>query len=552
MNSAIRNRVKIKRNDIYALLVGFILSCCQIVGRAFINGGGHVYLRDYTMYLKIIGVTLIVTVPIMIIYRVIRYFSFVDNIIERKLTILFAKVGRKAFFLTFLLLLICYLPIFLYVFPGYYAYDGPTQIYDLLHNHSWSAAHPIFHTAILGVCFFIGNALFGSYTAGLALYSAVCALAAAMVFSYVCKYMADMKIPKVIIVLSFIYFALNPLIQLYLFVTTKDMLYALSMLLLFLFSVDIMLNPGRFFTSAFRIIRFILMVIIMCFLRNQGIYIMCLFAPFFVIACKGHRIKSLLVIVSSILIVWGIQGPISSFLNIAPSNFREALSVPMQQLVRVVHFAPESLAEEEKDYIHELIAEEGITGYLPFISDPVKSYFDIQVFKDDPVKFAKIYLAVGMNNINIYFDSFLWGSLGYYYIGNTNNLDYGYWTRVLDFLRPDSKSMTFIEISKHNFFPLYGRYFEKIESGAFLRLPFFSIVCGNALPFFIMLFVLGYLFFSRKYKLAVPLILLFAYWLTLLIGPVVLLRYTLPLMISAPAVVSLLFLKTETENNIVV
>ena len=53
-----------------------------------------------------------------------------------------------------------------------------------------------------------------------------------------------------------------------------------------------------------------------------------------------------------VVIVKIITGPITSYFNIVPSNPREALSVPIQQIARVLTLKPDSVSPEEKEIIY--------------------------------------------------------------------------------------------------------------------------------------------------------------------------------------------------------
>ena len=95
---------------------------------------------------------------------------------------------------------------------------------------------------------------------------------------------------------------------------------------------------------------------------------------------------------------------------------------------RVWHEAPESLTREEKAYIETLILPEALDGYVRVNADPVKSGFQTNVVKEDPLKFVGTWAGIGAKEPLIYLDSFLMGNWGYWYPGETQ-----YWISYIMF-----------------------------------------------------------------------------------------------------------------------
>ena len=92
--------------------------------------------------------------------------------------------ARKAF----MAILACYVPMFLVLFPGSFAYDVPFQL-EQVFTGRYSTHHPLLHTLLLGGCVKLGQAL-GSINLGAALYSAVQMTALAACFAAACASIA--------------------------------------------------------------------------------------------------------------------------------------------------------------------------------------------------------------------------------------------------------------------------------------------------------------------------------------------------------------------------
>ena len=97
---------------------------------------------------------------------------------------------KKEGLIVFGLLLVCWLPAFLAVYPGVFGNDGPVEILQFFaDNHELTAHHPLAHILMLAVCFMAGHALTGDYNAGMVIYCVIQALAMAGCFTYVLLWM---------------------------------------------------------------------------------------------------------------------------------------------------------------------------------------------------------------------------------------------------------------------------------------------------------------------------------------------------------------------------
>ena len=85
---------------------------------------------------------------------------------------------------SFCVLLLCYLPMFVIMYPGIMGYDSPYQMTQAL-SGKYSTHHPLLHTLMLG---FFGrmNAVMGSFSRAMALYTLTQMSLLAFFFSRAC------------------------------------------------------------------------------------------------------------------------------------------------------------------------------------------------------------------------------------------------------------------------------------------------------------------------------------------------------------------------------
>ena len=120
------------------------------------------------------------------------------------------KNDKAGFIITFVLILISWIPVFLAAFPGIYAYDAVTQTAEFYADAGLSGHHPIAHTALLWGLISLGRTLFGSYGAGMALYSIVQMLIMASIFAYVIHMLKKWNCPKIIRVCCLLFYMFVP------------------------------------------------------------------------------------------------------------------------------------------------------------------------------------------------------------------------------------------------------------------------------------------------------------------------------------------------------
>lgn len=448
-----------------------------------------------------------------------------------------------SWFVFFAMTMVVYLPVFLAVYPGIYSYDASIQVMQLYGVHPLTTHHPLLHSLYLYVCFQAGEILFHSYQAGMAMHALSQAVFMAAVFSFVLCRMRRRGAPVWLLVLSWAFLVLNPYVTVFSFVTTKDVVFGAFFLLAFDFALDLTSDPGRFLAEKRNSLVFFGTVIFLCLFRNQGIYVYWFFAgilvlAFFFTAVPKKTAARFLLGTLTVTAVWyALSGPVPQAFGIGKGDAREMLCVPMQQLARVWTEEPESLTEEEKNYIETVIDPLALEAYVRVNADPVKSGFRTEVLTQDPGKFLSVWSSVGRKNPDHYFDSFCMGNWGYWYPGQSQ-----YWIHYIlfdgAFLEPE---YNILNIHRNSHFPVLEQKLREITlTPVFDSVPLLSFLLNQAFPFWLMLTAALWSIWKKKYRNLFPLLLIFGYWGTLLLGPVTSLRYALPLIYCVPRMAELL------------
>ena len=154
-------------------------------------------------------------------------------------------------------------------------------------------------------------------------------------------------------------------------------------------------------------------------MRNNGYYAFILGILTIAVLNKAIRKEMLILLIAIILLVSGYQHLLFDGLGIKKSRTAEALSIPLQQIARVVAFAEVDLDDENFTILREVFPdiEELKTDYISIISDPVKheNVFESEVFDQDPVRYMKAWGRIGIQHPRAYVEAFLLQNYGYWY-----------------------------------------------------------------------------------------------------------------------------------------
>lgn len=403
-----------KRRWIICLCLSVIFACFYMIGQKY-------YTLKETEYAAKYMVTGFLGMTALLFGLSVWTFHFIETPRRhnhRSLGVRFSKFfalpEKKQFFVIQGLLLVCYIPAFLANYPGLYSFDGPMQVYQILYQDYLSAANPLLNSFLLGGSVWLGHAIFGSYNVGLAFYSWIQMICVTAAFAYAIRFFIRHDLPKWWIGISALFFALNPFFQVFVFTTIKENLFGAALLVLFLDTVDLLMDSETFFHKPALQIRYGVMALLMCLSRNQGIYLWVLTIPFLVWACKIHKMRLTGICVSVVAVYYALTGPLSTALNVHPANYIDAFSIPIQQVSRVMNQTPERVTDEQKQILSEIISLDAFEDYNPVTADPVKSQIHLDVAYENPMRYLKVYLEIGLNNPRAYVDAFFAVNYAYY------------------------------------------------------------------------------------------------------------------------------------------
>lgn len=495
----------------------------------------------------------IIFLAIAILLGILCVFDYLDeaDIYNQEKSVEKGKVKRKIFFVVFVLWGFT----FLALFPGVYGYDAPNQILQGLGETPLTSHHPIIHTGFLGGCVKIGEELFGSMELGLGIYSLLqmtfMCYVVTEISTFVWKKTGNRKLLYGTI-FFFIFLPIHPVLAVS---ATKDVIFAGIFVLTFLKVLEMVENPNSFCGNKKKIIEYIILIVFLCLFRNNGLYVMLFVLPFLLFFMGKYRKQMLTFTILAIVIFMIVQKSLFAVFDVEKGNgLREMLSIPCQQIARTYTNNPGSFSEKDKEILFELFPEDTFDtySYRPMISDSIKIYLDTEELKKNPTKYVGLYVQQGFKNPKSYVEGAMINCLALWY-PNKFYQDTRQYHPYLEVKMINAKdySDSYYELKRKSLLPFYCNWLEDVFLNAkWQRIPIISSMF--TVGTYTMLFVLWcILILKRKlYQYIVPASMIAGLLITIMLGPVSLVRYGYPLIMCAPILVMYLFVKRNTKYNV--
>ena len=443
------------------------------------------------------------------------------------------KSSIKEFFIYQALLIIGVIPTWLAAWPGFFCYDAETEVYEVM-TYKYSNHHPIVHELLLGNLFRVGYRINGSYNTGLILFLIFQLLIMTAISAYLLQTMKQVCVKKIPLVISGLFLSVFPPVSIYLVCSAKDVLFSGGVVLLFteLFRIDKRLSSIRQKKTMGILFAGTLLT---CFFRNNGIYALIVFAAVTFFLSRPYR-KVLPPIIIGIILYVAVTESLIAVLPAKRGEMKEFLSVPMQQLARVYNEDRDAFSDEDLETLYDLIPAVILDNYDPDCADDVKVNFLEDNFKADKGRFISLYFRTFFKSPVEYIKAFRY-MVDSYFIP---------WVPVTGYEGNQIGEMVYGEsayfqheienpCTAHSLFPAYNKVLRSMSLDiTWQKIPFLSLLLSPATYLWICI-VAFVVQIERKekdrmlrYFIPLPI------FLTVLLGPMALVRYVLYLFLLCP------------------
>lgn len=309
--------------------------------------------------------------------------------------------------------------LFLVEYPGNVTEDPFTQIGEMV-SGQYSNFNTFWHTMFFKQILTVGYAVFGDINAAMAFYCFVQSVVMAAAFTLCMSTLYLIGIPIFYLVFSFLIYSIMPYNIALSITIWKDVLFSAGALFLICSVYRIVYNLGRW--KAFNYISLVFGCILFGLSRNIGWYVFLISLPVLAFVLRKN-LKLVIALLSAFIFCWLLTNPVLSVLNISGDDYTESLSVPLQQVSRVIADGCE-LTEEETALISQVLDIEEVPQlYTNWLSDPIKVEFrsnNTAYFEENVGEYVKLWINLGLRYPSEYLKAWVDQTKGYW------NGGYGY------------------------------------------------------------------------------------------------------------------------------
>lgn len=335
-----------------------------------------------------------------------------------------SHVNFKLWITISVILLICWMPYYLVYYPGFIFGDSLSSIRQALGITRLNNHHPIFYTLTLKFFLFVGMHI-KDITFGCACFILFQMLYVASCLGYALAWVRRFKIFSSI---GFWFmtamFGLAPFFGQVSIAMWKDPIFSATLLVLSLVVYDLLFtNVENCVFSKAKIAVYILLSLVLCFSRNNGVYILLFYLLILIISLIYYRRTLIKIILKKlaftttiiITVVLFITGPVYSKLGLQGEPV-ESLGIFLNQMARVAAYDGE-MAEEDYVFMDALLPMEKYSEtYRPCVVDRLKwdPDFDQSYLNDHLIDFSFSWLSMFKQNPHCYFQAWELNTFGYW------------------------------------------------------------------------------------------------------------------------------------------
>lgn len=456
-----------------------------------------------------------------------------------------------SFLLTWIVIFVCWIPVFLAFYPGAFVYDAQDE-YVQVATRTFTTHHPLTHVLLLGgaVCF--GNKFLGSYNAGIAIYTIFQMLVLSGIFAYTVSYLRT-KLSKKICLAVTLFYGLFPVIPMYAVCSSKDTLFNGAFLLLLLQLIRLAealftnTEDGIGLVELYKqnkgnLAMGVLSAVAMMLFRNNGFYVVLGMMVLTLLTACVYRKRAGRILLfaglfaAGILLYKGADTALTVVLQADDSENQELLTVPIQQLARTWKYSPEVFTDKEKEVLFSYIPEDVLRVYDADLSDILKAYFNNERYNDNSSEFIGLWMDKCRKKPVTYLNAWFMTSYGYWYPDTVINV-YGGQQRFT-FQYVDSSYFGFETEQpgdRDSKFPWLEEQYRKMSLEMYQqKVPVISMLFAPGFLFWLFMGSVMVCIYRRQYTWLLPFGCIFLLWGTAILGPTFLVRYVLILWFALP------------------
>ena len=403
-----------------ASIFGTVFALFELCGYLLAQYNGFLPLQLYAALVQIV----LNTVSLCLFFTVLLIMLFKATLNNQKDIIhecgLFRMRAWARIAVTAFAIFACWVIYYIAFYPGIMTIDSVVELTQQLGDAELSNHHPIIHQLFIKFGLILGG---DSVTRGVGIQTLLQMIIMATIFSVCINYIASSGTKPILILLTFAFYALNPINAFYSITMWKDVLFGGFSILLMILLIKITDNENQ--NVLLISIATVATAFMFCTFRNNGYYAFVLGFPLYLLVNRKQWKKLAPIFVITVILVSGYKFVLFNVAEVKKSASGEALSVPLQQIARVVKY--DGIDEEDENFaiLREVFPNlEGLADlYVGDRSVAIKDekVFLSDIFSSDKVRYATAWVKIGIKHPVTYIEAFMKQNYGYWYT------DVDYW-----------------------------------------------------------------------------------------------------------------------------
>lgn len=325
----------------------------------------------------------------------------------------------KWLFLLATIFFIAWLPYFFIYYPGLIYGDSLNSVTQALHAAPYTNHFPLIYTFFVELCIKIGTFI-GDLTLGCAIYTVIQMLVIGFLCAYLVCWLYHKGISKSVCFFFILIFCFAQCFPQHAISMWKDPIFSAALMFYSLKLFDLVLSKGSIGNKVSFIVETLLSILVVCFTRNNGIYIIafCL-VLLLAIAYRQKlftRLRGILILhLACLLFVAVLTGPIFKHFGIE-NEAVETFGIPLQQIARTVTYDGD-FTEDDLAFVNEILPlENWKADYTPSLVDPVKwdLSFNAAFFTENKGEFLAVWFRTLLRNPGRYVEAWILSTYGYW------------------------------------------------------------------------------------------------------------------------------------------
>lgn len=406
----------------------------------------------------------------------------------------------------FLICMLCWMPYFLYQYPGIMTPDSINQFEQVLGLLPYSNHHPLAHTLVIKLFYNIGLMFTSNPVVAFSFYTFFQMCFMAFSVAYFVKTLHLFRVRPLISFLFTLFYALVPYHAVFSVTIWKDIMFAGGILLLncTLLRFFKKIQPGT-------VIMFVFSCIMMCLFRSNGFYGFLLCVPFFLWFFRKKAKIFFPAIAGILLTVIIIKYPVMNSAHVIKPDLIESLSIPTQQIAAVICNDRE-LSPRQLELIENVVDLTYIKDlYNPTYADNMKELVragNPSYLSAHKNEFFKLWLELFLSYPGDYIKAYM-------------NQTYGYWYPDSFYPVAEAEGISATGLGVSHTPLIRGPLVIKTKEIAIKlgdMLPIYSLLWSMGVIFWIFMFCIGNVFIRKEKAKLVCYLPGFALYLTVLIA----------------------------------